>query len=214
MNETQQQHGYLRTGWLVIVLAFAYGGALAGVHTALAPRIEQNKRQETYNVIPDLVPGAVQSNTEELMLQAGGQEQRVYKTYDAGGTHNGWVLPAYGTGFADRIEVLIGLNPDLSTLTGLYVLEQKETPGLGDYIAQSPFRERFRDRPLEQPLEAVQADPQAPHEILAITGATVSSWSVCAIVNEAVAQWRQPLLQAAAQQAETETQPGNGKRAG
>jgi hypothetical protein len=31
---------------------------------------------------------------------------------------------------------------------------------------------------------------------LAISGATVSSWSVCAIVNSAVDQWREPILQA------------------
>ncbi len=195
MSNQERQQGYLRQAWLVIVLAFAYGGALAGVHTALAPRIEQNKRQETYDVIPDLVPGADKERTKELLIEAtDGKLRRVYKTYDGDGNHNGWVLSAAGTGFADRIEVLVGVDAQLSALTGLYVLDQKETPGLGDYITQVDFRDRFRGKPLTPPLEAVQSDPSSSHEILAVTGATISSWSVCTIVNKAIAQLREPIL--------------------
>ncbi len=198
-NENEKQPSYLRQAWLVIVLAFAYGGALAGVHTSLAPRIEQNKRQETYDVIPDLVPGAAKEQTEEVLVQmADGKQQRVYKTHDSDGLHNGWVLSAVGTGFADRIEVLVGLDAELSVLTGLYVLDQKETPGLGDYITESAFRDRFRGKPVEPPLAAVQSDPSSPHEVQAITGATVSSWAVCTIVNKAIDQLRDPILAAAA----------------
>jgi electron transport complex protein RnfG len=186
--------GDLRQAWLVIVLAFAYGGALAGVQTALAPRIDENKRQETYEVIPLLVPGADQERTEAMLVEAGdGKAERVYKVMDAEGRHSGWVLPASGQGFADRIELLIGLNADLSTITGLYVLNQKETPGLGDYITLPEFRERFRDKPAGEPLAAVKADPQSPNEVLALTGATVSSWSVCTIVNDTIARLREPI---------------------
>ena len=187
--------GDLRQAWLVIVLAFAYGGALAGVQTALAPRINENKRQETYAVIPLLVPGADKEKTVEMFVEADGKAERVYKIMDADGNHSGWVLPAAGQGFADRIELLIGLSADLSTITGLYVLDQKETPGLGDYISLPDFQERFRNKPTGEPLAAVKADPQAPNEVLALTGATVSSWSVCTIVNDAIARLREPITQ-------------------
>ena len=214
-NKNEQQHGYLRQAWLVIVLAFVYGGALAGVHTALAPRIEENKRQETYDVIPDLVPGAAKEQTVELTVQAtDGKDQRVYKTHDSDGNHNGWVLSAVGTGFADRIEVLIGLDAELSTLTGLYVLDQKETPGLGDYITQPEFRERFRGKRTSPPMEAVQSDPQAPQEILAISGATISSWAVCTIVNKAIDQLQDPIKQVVAATTSESGQQTGGQQAG
>jgi electron transport complex protein RnfG len=187
--------GDLREAWLVIVLALAYGGALAGVQTALAPRINDNKRQETYDVIPLLVPGADKEQTVEIRVEADGKSERVYKISDADGRHCGWVVPAVGQGFADRIEILIGLNADLSTITGLYVLDQKETPGLGDYISLPDFYERFRDKPTAEPLAAVKSDPAAPNEVLALTGATVSSWSVCTIVNDAIARLREPISQ-------------------
>jgi len=199
MNRSATTEGYLRSAWLILVLALAYGAALAGVQTALAPRVQANKRQETYDVIPELVPGAVQENTRQRLVQLDdGRQKQVYQTHDATGTHNGWVVPAAGAGFADRIELLIGTDPQLKTLTGLYVLDQKETPGLGDYIAQPDFRQRFRNRPLDQPLEAVKYDSQSAHEVQAISGATVSSWSVCSIVNDTMERWRESILRAAA----------------
>jgi len=186
----------LKQAWLVIVLAFAYGGALAGVQTALAPRISENKRQETYKVIPQLVPGADEEQTEEIFVKtADGKSQRVYKIVDSNGKHVGWVLPASGQGFADRIELLIGMNADLSTITGMYVLDQKETPGLGDYITRPYFQDRFKDKPSEPPLVVVKTDPHASNEIQALSGATVSSQSVCTIVNDAIAKLREPILQ-------------------
>ena len=85
-NASLQTQGYLRSAWLILVLALAYGAALAGVQTALAPRVQYNKRQQTYAVIPELVPGAVQENTVEVLVRFDGVEQRVYQTYTSAGT--------------------------------------------------------------------------------------------------------------------------------
>jgi electron transport complex protein RnfG len=203
-----QQRDYLRQAWLVIVLAFAYGGALAGVHTTLAPRIEANKLQETLNVIPLLVAGAEKSRTEALAITTADRRvERVYRTHDAAGKPNGWVLAASGQGFADKIEVLIGLDETLSVITGLYVLDQKETPGLGDYIREPAFQDRFRTKKTDVPLTIVKSDPHLPHEIAALSGATVSSWSVCSIVNQAIVRFREPILGELPNQGTTGTGP-------
>lgn len=193
--ETQKNRNYLQQAWLVLLLGFLYGGALAGVHTSLAPRIAENRLQETLNVIPDLVPGAVIQQTEMLSLAGpGGRLERIYRTADAAGQHNGWVLVAAGQGFADRIEILVGLDPQFTTITGVYVLDQKETPGLGDDIRDAEFLDRFRGKSADIPLSVVKMSPSLPGEIQALTGATVSTWAVCDIVNQAIDQWRDPLL--------------------
>ena len=194
MSETRRQKGYIRQAWLVIALAVVYGGALAGVQTTLGPRIAENKRQETRHVIPILIAGADESRTEEVPIEdAAGKPQRVYKALAADGTHLGWVLPAGGQGFADRIELLIGLDAQVSTLTGLYVLDQTETPGLGDDITTEEFLERFRGQPVDVSLVVVKSDPKAPGEILALTGATISSDKVSTIVNAAIDRVKQQL---------------------
>lgn len=196
MSESSEHHGsgYIRQAWLVILLALCYGGALAGVEKTLGPRIAENKKNETYDKVPDLVPGADRSKTVGVTVEdAAGNEQRVYKAVAADGRQVGWVLPATGQGFADRIDLLIGLNTEVTKITGLYVLDQKETPGLGDYISGSDFQSRFRDAPTAEPLVIVKTEPAASNEIRAITGATISSESVATIVNRAITDYKAPI---------------------
>lgn len=189
-----EQKGYIGQARLVILLAICFGGGLALVHTTLGPKIAENKKNETYSVIPTLVPGAQMENTQELVVQGlNGRDVRVYKALSSDSVHVGWVIPAQGQGFADRIELLIGQDASLSTITGMYVLAQKETPGLGDYIKGEEFRDRFSDRPTSTPLVVVKSDPRQENEILALTGATISSESVTNIVNAAIENLRDAL---------------------
>ena len=134
---------------------------------------KENKKNETYSVIPVLVGGADMTKTIELSVtDTDGKQQRVYKAMAADGAHKGWVLPASGPGFAERIDLLIGLDPNVSTITGLYVLDQKETPGLGNLIADEPFRDQFAGKraDADQPLIVVKAGPTTGNQILALTG--------------------------------------------
>jgi len=204
MSETpEKQGGHISQAWLVILLAVLYGGALAGVQTTLGPIIEKNKKDETLGKVPQLVKGAAVGETVEIQLAGvDGSLQMVYRVCadDADKTHQGWVLPAGGKGFADRIEVLIGLNADASVITGLYVLDQKETPGLGDYITdQKRFLDQFSGRSADRPLTIAKGDPAGDgNQIRPLTGATISSKSVADIVNSAIANFQEPIRREAA----------------
>jgi electron transport complex protein RnfG len=202
MSEQSKRESYLRQAWLVILLGLVYGGALAGVETTLRDRIADNKMQETYDRIPYLVPGADRDKTEEVnkaekvvLTGTDGKEQQVYLAVAADGTQKGWVLPASGQGFADRIDLLIGLDAHASTITGLYVLDQKETPGLGSFItSEELFLSQFAGRSADEPLVVVKTDPAAgSNQIRALSGATISSESVSAIVNQAIANFKEPI---------------------
>jgi electron transport complex protein RnfG len=194
---------YLKQAWLVLILALTFGGALAGVYLGLNERIERNKRNETYNEIPKLirvVSGGVQrraNDVEQLKGKIAGMT--VYKAYWAprqgqGTTtrpqrrHIGWVLKTAGLGYADRIELLVGLDAPAETILGISVLEQKETPGLGDKI-RSGWNRQFAGKRATQDLVVVKGKPSG-NEIAAISGATVSSSSVSRIVNKAVIEFR------------------------
>ncbi len=192
---------YISQAWLVILLALLYGGALAGVQSTLGPLIEENKRQETYSKIPALVEIAepdqkkVDIKEQPVTGQRDKKEYRVYQAF-VDGELRGWVLPASGMGFADRIEVLIGLDAELSTITGLWVLDQKETPGVGDNITSPElFLKQFAGKSAQEKLEVVKVEPTAgSNEIRALTGATISSDSVAEIVNHAIQNLREPIL--------------------
>jgi len=196
-TDTTQHPAYIRQAWLVILLGLVYGAALAGVQVGLGPRIEENKRQETYGVIPRLVPGADAKHIEPITLEAvGGKTRRVYRAADSNGELRGWVIPASGLGFADRIDLLIGLDSHAERITGMYVLDQKETPGLGNLIVDERFRDQFVKKSVFEPIDVVKTDPKpGSNQIRAVTGATISSDSVASIINKAVEQLRKPILE-------------------
>jgi len=203
MSEKPEKGGYLRQAWLVILLALLYGAALAGVQTTLGPIIAENKRQETYRQIPKLIgmPPISDDDHKRLKIEereftgADGKPQIAYLAF-FDDEPQGWVLPAGGQGFADRIELLIGLDATVSTVKGLYVLDQKETPGLGNFIRDEDFRSQFVDKSAAENVVVVKTDP-APgsNQIAALSGATISSQSVATIVNDAIKNYQGAIRQ-------------------
>jgi len=185
--------------WLVLVLAVGFGAALAGVQLALGPVIEQNKINETLEKVPELVLGRtlaakMAGDNEELEIRPRQVEvqrdgrTKFYSVYEARylGQLKGWVVKTKGQGYADTIELLLGLSPDLSTITGLFVLEQKETPGLGNKIITDDWRGQFIDKPADGGLVVVKTGATKSNEIDGVTGATISSKSVTGLVNTTV----------------------------
>jgi electron transport complex protein RnfG len=134
----------LAQAWLVLVLAVAFGVSLAGVQLVLGPVIEGNKLNETLEQVPELVLGkflAAKMAGEDQTLEVVPRQVTVskpdrtkfYSVYEARyqGDLKGWVVKTKGPGYADTIELLLGLSPDVRRITGVFVLDQKETPGLG-----------------------------------------------------------------------------------
>ena len=180
---------YLKQAWLVLALALVFGALLAGVQAKLGPKIEENKRNETFDQIPGLV-GADAAEVSEVRTWSTEDGKVAYEAVGDAEQTLGWVIKGAGKGFADKIEVLIGLDAETQTLTGLFVLDQKETPALGDNIKKPEFCDRFRGKSAAEALAVVKSSPEG-NQIQAITGATVSSDAVCTIVNKAVEQFRE-----------------------
>ncbi|MDO4426251.1 MAG: FMN-binding protein [Planctomycetia bacterium] len=195
--ESRKRPSYLLQAWLVIFLSAFYAVILVTVQINLRQRIEDNQRQATYSQIPSLIAGADPSKTVELVIQGtDGKPARILQVFNAEGNHIGWLFPGVGQGFGDVISLIIGLDPQAETITGLFVLEQKETPGLGNFIVDEPFRSQFIGKSVSMPLTAKAGVPTAPHEIQALTGATISSKAVCDIVNNSIANYRASALAA------------------
>nr|MBP6700439.1 FMN-binding protein [Halioglobus sp.] len=85
-------------------------------------------------------------------------------------------------------------------VVGMRVLASKETPGLGDKIEKDPnFIANFSaldvslgtdGQDLAQSIEAVKHGAKtAPYQIDGITGATISSVAIAAILRQSSAQW-------------------------
>jgi electron transport complex protein RnfG len=201
---------YIKQGWLVLVLGLAFGGALAGVQVWLGPKIHENKLNETFGQLPHIVPGAdgevskqIYTSGEGVDIQAEGI--KIYAAYNAQKQLVGYAVQGEGAGYGDRIVALVGLNRPATTITGVYVLDQKETPNLGSKITDPAWNSQFEGKAATPPLNVVRAEPTQPNQIQAISGATISSDALTTIVNDTVETFRKAL------EAEEEKEAGNGQ---
>ncbi len=200
---------YLVQAWLVLALALGFGAALAAVQVAWGPVIERNKADDARKRIPAILLGpmseaqagaelkklSIAQETVEVSVAGGGKTAyTVYRVArQADGALVGWVVRGRGSGYADTIELLVGLDADGRRITGMDVLAQNETPGLGNRIQKAKWRRQFAGREADHPLVVVKGRAGEGNEITALSSATISSDSVVNIVNETVREIRTKL---------------------
>lgn len=183
----------LSTRMVVVLTAVALlsGGFLTTVGLLTEERIALNKQREIEEAIVRVVPGTVSS--EKLYEEKG---LSVYGVMDTGGDLLGYAIYASGMGFQDKITFMLGTNAALTKINGLYIIEQKETPGLGAKITDRKFFLQFWENkdcgvPLSLHKPAVPSpEDLGPSEINTITGATISSEAVLNITNSSLERVR------------------------
>ncbi len=194
-----------------LLATLGLAGALSGLLLVIVfqltqPRIQAHKARvlkaavlevlagpESYETLY-VVDGVLVAEAEAGTVTA--DLPRVYAGRDAEGRLDGFAVPAAKPGFQDVISLIFGYDAATGTLRGMKVLENKETPGLGDAIEKSAaFTGQFSGRSL--PLVGVKkgAGSGATTEIDTITGATISSKTVIAAINQALDVLR-PLMDA------------------
>ena len=172
------------------------------------PRIQKLKAEALEKAIFKVIPGSATKQTfyydpgEGFKEYTGEAEagQLFYAGYDEQGKLVGIALEASGMGFADVLRIIYGYDPEKQAVVGFYVLESKETPGLGDLIEKDPnFLANFESLDVslkegsgELKNEVVlvkKGEKENPWEIDAITGATISSRAIANIIGSSTEQW-------------------------
>jgi len=179
---------FLQQSWLLIVASFAFGLLLAAAEAAWQPRIEANKREKINTQVRELIEGAEQSEliAENVKVTngAGVVNSDIYQATGQDDQILGYAFTAVGSGFADKIQLIITTDDDFSNFLGYGVLSSNETPGFGDRIKNDYFRDQFEGAPAGELELTKTGNPSAiDNEIVAISGATVTSESVVEIFN-------------------------------
>ncbi len=168
------------------IIGVISGGILFIVSDWADPLIAANQKAETEKAIFLVHPEGKSYeavNTKEI---------ESYKVFDEQKNLLGFSLVHDGNGFQGKIRLMIGLSADLNQVSSIEVLEQVETPGLGNKITEEPFKKQFNSLPNTPEIIWVKNEqPDQPNEIQAITGATISSRSVVTIINSGVAKMRE-----------------------
>lgn len=206
-----------------LVATLAIAGALAGLLIVLVnlhtkPIIDKWKAEQLQLAVYEVLPGVERYDTFYLVndelsaeLPNGAKEseyKRVYVGRDKNGETTGVAISRGESGFQDVIMVIFGHDPVTGKVSGMKILDSKETPGLGDKIFKDMnFVDQFFAGP-ETPLLGVKsgAGKGQPNEIDMITGATISSKAVIQIINNALKEWK-PVLDKGIPQAPADAAP-------
>ena len=123
-----------------------------------------------------------------------------------------YIIPMNGLGLWGTIWGYIALNDDRSTVYGVYFSHSSETPGLGGEIAGLKFQSRFPGKQVVngnevalQVLKFGKADNSSKFEIDGVTGATITSTGVNAMINKVLSAYLPFLTKKAADEQNVES---------
>jgi len=194
---------FLQQSWLLIAASFFFGLLIAVTSAALSPRIEQNKINKRNRLVETLLREAkleakdfvpLDSEIEIESMQGQKEIVEVFRAMSEAGECVGWSFNAIGPGFADKIELALVVDKNFEKLVGFDVLASSETPGFGNQIKFDFFRNQFKGAPAEElRLSTSGDDSKIDSEIIAISGATISSEAVVEIINNAVKQIKEQI---------------------
>ena len=191
-----------------LIAALSIAGFLSGliiisIYMVTFDTIAENKARELREAVFRVLPNVTQMQKlrfdgQELIVAPAEQkddEDTIYGGYDDKGRFIGYAIASAGPGFQDTIRVLYGYDPAARKVVGMWILESRETPGLGDKIYKdAEFVANFDDLTIDPQIIAMKKGKKSqPNEIDAITGATISSKAVVRIINKGHAVWDERL---------------------
>jgi Na+-transporting NADH:ubiquinone oxidoreductase subunit C len=157
----------------------------AGIYLLTQDRASANELSFTRRAI--LQAGGVSFENTTAGIELAFNEKIVvedgyYTTQGPEGTR--YIIPLQGPGLWGTIAIMVGLEEDMKTFSGLAIVSQNETPGLGARIEESWFTGQFQGK--TAPFVMVEeGTASAQNEVDAITGATRTSEYFLNLTNRA-----------------------------
>lgn len=167
---------------LVLTLITALSGLVLGTteRCTRQPITEQYRRQQlqALRAVLPKVDNAPDRDTVTPAMQASDDAPSPPTTYYRGRRGGQIVAIAFqvvaANGYGGPIRMMVGVAPN-GELIGLEILQQNETPGLGNRVEEEPFRTQFMGKGLPASRWKVTKDGG---DFDQISGATISSRAV------------------------------------
>ena len=175
------------------------GFLIVTVYQATKPAIEENKRLRIQQTVLEVIKGAtaykpfvITANGDLLEATPDLKGTNVYAGYDAQGKLMGLAAEGRAQGYSGAVETIYAYTPSCQCITGVKVIKQTETPGLGDkVITNKDFVANFdkldatvKGAALANAIVAViDGSKKNRWEIDAISGATISSKAIAKGLN-------------------------------
>lgn len=171
---------------ILFIIATVVTLALAGANELTKDTIVAQAKIDQDNARLEVFPEAVsfEDLTSDFVTSETPKIKSVYKVLDASKKVIGLIVISASRGYAGDVEIMSGISLD-NKVTGLKVLSDNETPGLGKKVRDKSFIDRFVNKIPGLLFSLKKIDKDVNH-VDAITGATISSTAVVNASNDAL----------------------------
>ena len=161
--------------------------AVVSLMLAFANMVTADKIAENTEKAENEARIAVMSEASEFKFFKSFREGIVNEIYTAvkDGSEIGWCVSVAPNGYGGAIEFIVGIDKEYKT-TGIKIVNMSETPGLGAKASEEKFSSQFPGKNAADGLSVIKSGTPENDEILAISGATVTSNAIKNGINEAV----------------------------
>ncbi len=163
---------------------------LAFVNTVTAPIISENSQKNDIKAQKEVLPEATafkKGDFSESDTPVGAENSVRIESFSVGLADNygvGYVITAISSaGYGGDIRVMVGLDNNLC-VTKAKILQSSETAGLGANASKPKFIDQYIGK--TSPIYVVKNTNPGSEEVLAISGATITSKAVTSCVNAAI----------------------------
>ncbi|NTV89732.1 MAG: FMN-binding protein [Clostridiales bacterium] len=174
MSDHKKEYGIIQIALNLTAACLVSGLIIAGTYFFTHPIALKNAKILEQQSMKALVPNA------DVFEAINGKDG--WFTAGKDGAVIAYVVPGESKGYGGSIKMLVAVSTD-GTVIDFSILSANETPGLGDKAAKLPFRERLQGKTPEDLV--ITKDPSNTDNVLAMTGATITSTAVTNGVREA-----------------------------
>ena len=167
----------IKVALILFAITAVAAAILAAVNNVTAPVIAENERKAQEIAMKVVLPEADGFEQMDYTVNENSAVTEVY-TSDAG-----FAVKVAPKGYGGAISMIVGVDNDLK-VTGVEVISQSETAGLGAKCTDSEFKAQFVGKTENI---KVTKNGAKENEIDAITSATITSKAVTKGVNDAIA---------------------------
>lgn len=179
-------------GLLLALFTGLAGFAVAMTNNVTAGVIAEQLRNEKLAGLNAVYPqaGEIKDETEKYLTENTAAELLEVNISYQGETAQGVIYTVETVGFNGPIQALVAFDIASQTVTGVKVIKQSETPGLGDNSKHDWFSQRFSEKAAAEDLQVTKLEPVKDNEVQAITAATITTTAVVDGVNIARQHFR------------------------
>lgn len=177
----------LRLGLILFTITFTVTLVLALGNLITEDKIEALNQQSQEDARRAVLADAAEFEQINIEGLGQGEYESVQNIFvgKADGDVVGYCVGVAPNGYGGAIEMIVGIDKQLK-VTGMNIVNFSETPGLGAKAAEEAFKDQYKGKGGSEPLNVIKNGTPKENEIVAISGATVTTNAVTDGVNTAI----------------------------